>query len=326
MLISLKIFVVVAAVLLDRVLGEPRRWHPLIGFGRIAAALERLFNARVTTLRNRNNGLLVLLLLLLPAAGGVQLLALRLSDIGPLPALLFDILVLYLVIGWRCMLDTVQPLDAALARGDILAAREIVGGLVSRDCESLSAPQLLSAGLESMTENSNDALFASLFWYLLLGPAGAVLHRLSNTLDAMWGYRNPRFQAFGWAAARLDDLLGFIPAQLLALSFALVSLPGSIPSAGSAAWRSLSCWWRQGWRWKSINAGSVMASAAGALGICLGGVAVYDGLAQTRSVLGAGRTPEAGDVAKVASLVNRALLLWLAVAMLIAALMSGVLP
>ena len=131
-----------------------------------------------------------------------------------------------------------------------------------------------------------------------------MLYRLANTLDALWGYRTPRYLHFGWAAARLDDGLNWLPARLTALSYALV---GSQPAL---AWR---CWREQAPFWKSPNAGPVMAAGAGALGLALGGPARYHGQWQQRPPLGEGLAPCAEDIGRAVKLVQRALWLWLAV-------------
>jgi adenosylcobinamide-phosphate synthase len=145
---------------------------------------------------------------------------------------------------------------------------------------------------------------------MLAGAPGCMLYRLSNTLDAMWGYRNQRYHDFGWAAARLDDLLNYIPARLTALSYAYL---------GDTR-KALLCWRTQAKAWKSPNAGPVMASGAGALGICLGGAACYGGNWQHRPQLGQGRLPEAGDIYRTLGLVRGAVGLWLNLLLTIALL------
>ena len=173
--------------------------------------------------------------------------------------------------------------------------------MVSRQTEDLDAAGVAGACIESTLENGNDAIFGALFWFALLGGPGAVLFRLANTLDAMWGYRNQRFADFGWAAARLDDLLNLVPARLTALSYALC---GSTRTA-------LRCWRQQAPRWKSPNAGPVMSAGAGSLGLALGGPAVYHGRVESRPPLGEGRPASAEDIGRALTLVRRSLWLWL---------------
>jgi adenosylcobinamide-phosphate synthase len=137
----------------------------------------------------------------------------------------------------------------------------------------------------------------------LLGGPGALLFRLANTLDAMWGYKTERFLAFGWTAARIDDLLNWPAARLTALTYALLGRTG----------RALACWQAQAPAWESPNAGPVMAAGAGSLGVALGGAAIYHGREELRPPLGEGGQPAAADIGRAALLVQRGMWLWLAV-------------
>jgi len=283
--------VCVAAVALDRLLGEPRRWHPLVGFGTIAAALERRLNHGA----GRWPGVAAVLLLLLPPVV-LAALAAR-GPAGPL----VDAFFLYLALGARSLAEHARAVAAPLAAGDLPAARARVAWLVSRETDHLDEAGVARAATESVLENGADAVFASLFWYLLAGAPGVVLHRLANTLDALWGYRTPRFHAFGWAAARLDDLLGWLPARLTALTYALLGQTR----------RALRCWRRQAPAWESPNAGPVMAAGAGSLGLALGGRARYHGAWRERPALGEGTAPTAVDIGRAVALVERGVWLWL---------------
>ena len=294
----------VGAVLLDWRLGEPRRWHPLAGFGWLAQRVEVLAYGSPETnaeLR-RARGIGAVIVLLVPFAAAAWLL-------GAIPLLgsVMALGLLALAIGARSLAEHAEAVAAALQANDLPLARERVGLIVSRDTDDLDEEQISRATVESVLENGCDAIFGALFWFVLIHAPGAVLYRLANTLDAMWGYRTPRYRDFGWAAARLDDLLNWVPARLTALSYVAV---GAKPAL---AWR---CWREQAPFWKSPNAGPVMAAGAGALGLALGGQARYHGEWQQRPALGEGLAPRAADIGRAVTLVRRALWLWLAVIVL----------
>ena len=284
-----------AGALLDRALGEPRRFHPLVGFGRLADAAERALRrgAPGDAVGNRLRGLFAWAAIVLPFVA--------LTAWAAHPVL--DALLLWLALGGRSLADHARAIAAPLAAGDLEAARTQVGMIVSRDTTQLDAEGVAKAGVESVLENGNDAVFGALFWFAIAGGAGAVLFRLANTLDAMWGYKDERRIHFGWAAARIDDALNFIPARLTALTYALL---------GRTA-QALACWRAQAAAWGSPNAGPVMAAGAGALGVRLGGAAIYHGALEQRPPLGAGDAPGAADILRAVTLVERGTWLWLAV-------------
>ncbi len=287
------------AVLIDALLGEPRRWHPLVGFGRLATWLEgRLYgSATASPAARRGRGGLALAALVLPASASAALLA----GLPGATGAAVSAALLYLALGHRSLRQHAAAVAEALHRDDLPAARARVGRMVSRDCAQLDRPNIAGATVESVLENGNDAVFGALLWFALAGAPGAVAYRLVNTLDAMWGYRNARYRDFGWAAARLDDVLNYLPARLTALSYALLGRTRE----------ALACWRAQAPAWKSPNAGPVMAAGAGALGVRLGGPACYGGQRQERPPLGSGAAPGAHDIDRALALVGRTLLLWL---------------
>jgi len=287
----------ILAVLLDLWLGEPRRWHPLVGFGRLAQRIETLLYGEQPKQRRLRGGLAVVL----AVAPWVALA--WLPALWPEFELLVGVLLLYLAIGGSSLGLHGREVAAALADGDLAQARERVGRIVSRDAEKLDDAGVARAAVESVLENGNDALFGALFWFALFGAPGVVLFRLVNTLDAMWGYRSERYLEFGWTAARLDDLLNWLPARLTALSYALTG-------DARRAWR---CWRTQGGQSDSPNAGVVMASGAGALALQLGGPTFYRGELLEKPLLGDGAAPQDGDIERAIHLVQRSLLLWLGV-------------
>lgn len=284
----------VAGVALDALLGEPRRVHPLVAFGRYAGRLEQRFNAGGRGWRS--HGVTAWFLAVVP-------LTLLVTVLSWLPYIgwLVEILALYCALGLRSLGEHVRPVAEALRGGDLDEARRRVGYLVSRETGELDDTAVARAATESVLENGSDAVFAALFWFVVAGAPGVVLYRLSNTLDAMWGYRNERFERFGWAAARIDDLLNYIPARLVALTYAVLGRTRL----------ALSCWRRQAPLWDSPNAGPVMAAGAGALGVELGGAAVYHGELHQRPQLGEGPPADADAIERGWQLVCKGVWLWL---------------
>lgn len=301
---------IMAAVALDLLLGEPRRFHPLAGFGWMARQVEKICYgpADAAPAACYLRGSAAVAVLLIPLAA----LAAWLQQSAFFGAL-FSIVLLYFAIAPRSLREHAERVATACANGDLPAARQAAGMLASRDTSRLDEEAVARATVESVLENGNDAIFAALFWFVLAGAPGVLLYRLSNTLDAMWGYRNARYGRFGWAAARLDDVLNFIPARLTALSYALL---GHTRSA-------LHCWRRQAAAWASPNAGPVMASGAGALRVRLGGAAVYHGELEQRPLLGCGMAAGAVDIARAVRLVRHTLYVWLAIIALGALLAAG---
>ena len=329
------------AVMLDRLLGEPRRAHPLVGFGRYANWLEARLNpaqfdparfdpaasqtfltaaqgtvestvASASSSRRRAHTLGVAAWLLAVAPPVCVALVL----IASLPfawACLVHVLLLWFALGARSLTQHLEPIARALAAGDLAAARLATARIVSRDTRAADETALARAAVESALENGNDAIFGALFWFAIAGGPGALAFRLANTLDAMWGYRTPRYLHFGWAAARLDDLANWVPARLTALSYAACGHSRS----------ALVCWRTQAPQWDSPNAGPVMASGAGSLQLLLGGVARYHGRDEIRPVLGTGRPPEADDIGRALRLVRHSLLIWLATLLLWGVLRHG---
>lgn len=285
---------ILASVVLDWFLGEPSRYHPLVGFGWLVNQMERLFygGPDVKPMARIVRGTFALFLLLFIFTTAAAALA-------ALPAIgnVLSVFLLYLAIGHKSLHDHAIPIVSALQNNNDNEARQLVSRMVSRDSSALD---ITGAATESVLENGNDGVFGALFWFLIAGGAGAVLYRLVNTLDAMWGYRNDRYQYFGKAAAHLDDLLNYIPARLTALTYALIG----------HTWVALSCWKTQAPSWDSPNAGPVMAAGAGAMGVSIGGPACYLGEWHNRPSLGLGLAPDLNDIVRALKLVRKGVWLW----------------
>lgn len=178
------------------------------------------------------------------------------------------------------------------------AARHRLRSLVGRDTSMLDETQISRAVVESVAENTVDGVTATLFWAMVFGPPAVLAHRVTNTLDAMVGHRNERYQNFGWASARLDDVLNWLPARLTA---------GTIAVAATSSTRHvITVVRRDGAKHPSPNGGQVEAAVAGALGIELGGTNDYGGVLEVRGPLGDGRAPQPADIRAAVALTRRA--------------------
>lgn len=275
----------------DLVCGDPRRWHPVAGFGRAAAALER-----VTHRDSRAAGAAHLTLLVgaTVAAGAAAERAVRGR---PVAHTVVVAVATWTVLGGRSLGREAGAVAGHLLRDDLPAAREQVTHLVGRDPRELDADQIARATVESVAENTSDAVVAPLFWGAVAGVPGLLGYRAVNTLDAMIGHRSPRYHRFGWAAARLDDVVNLVPARLAAGITAAVA-----PLVGGRPGRALRAVRRDAHRHPSPNAGPVEAAFAGALDVRLGGVNVYGGVVEDRGTLGDGPAPAVRDIARAGRL------------------------
>ncbi|MBS9533912.1 cobalamin biosynthesis protein [Mycobacterium sp. M1] len=274
----------------DRAFADPRRFHPVAGFGSLAQGLEhRIYRD------SRASGVVQVLLLVGGATGAAY--AAERSARGPLTRAALTALVTWAVLGGRSLEREADAVSGLLETGDLDTARLRVRNLVGRDTTALDADEIARAVVESVAENTSDAVVASLVWGAVAGVPGLVAHRTANTLDAMIGHRSERYERFGWAAARFDDLLG-LPASRL--SGVLAAALGPDPVGALAAWR------RDARAHPSPNAGVVEAAFAGALGVQLGGVNTYYGSRrEERALMGRGRAPTPADIPRTNRLARR---------------------
>lgn len=303
------LIIVIVALALDQRLGEPRRFHPLVGFGYIANRIEHALNASDQGREKRYwRGVFSWLCMVgVPVIGAIALHFL-LMEYSIIIRIVGEALVVYFALGRQSLIAHARAIFEKLSNSDIVGARAAVGLIVTRDTSALNEEGISTAAVESVLENGGDAIFSTLFWFVVAGIPGVVLHRAANTLDAMWGYRNERFNEFGRAAARCDDALNYIPARLTAIAYAV---------CGQTA-LALRCWRAQASLWSSPNAGPVMTVGAGALGVRLGGSAIYHGVLEHRPPLGDGRPAHAIDIQRALTLLDRSLLLWLVALLVIA--------
>jgi len=286
-----------AALLIEAVVGYPDRLvrsigHPVTWIGRLIRALERSCNSDTREPgRRRALGLITVLLIVsivavvtLVIERGLLLLPFGLIGVGVLASAL---------IAQRSLHEHVARVADALDNTGVTGGREAVSHIVGRDVAVLDVAGIARAAIESLAENFSDGVVAPVFWMLIAGLPGAAVYKAVNTADSMIGHRTPRYQAFGWAAARLDDLLN-LPASRLS-AFLIIAAASVTPRASaSGAWRAVR---RDAGRHRSPNAGYPEAAMAGALGLALAGPRSYGGVRVDDALMGDGRrAADAGDI------------------------------
>ena len=283
---------VLTGYLADLVLADPRRGHPVAGFGAAAAAVER-----VTYRDTRIAGAAHLVVLV----GAVSLLGSAVQRDarrrGPRWSVAATAVATWIALGGASLARTGLAMSDLLSRDDVDGAKRLLPSLCGRDPAQLDAAGLTRASLESVAENTSDAHVAPLLWATVGGVPAVLGYRAVNTLDSMVGHHSPRYVRFGWAAARLDDAANYVPARLTA---ALVVL--CAPVVGGSSSGAVRAWRRDAARHPSPNAGVVEAAFAGALGVRLGGPTQYQYELQIRPTLGEGMPPSVADLRRAVRL------------------------
>jgi adenosylcobinamide-phosphate synthase len=326
MTVQLNLLGALAALLIEAVLGYPDRLgrhigHPVVWMGRLINILDVRLNRPTWTARSRRGaGALALLILIIAVAVPSVVL-----DCG-LRTLPFGVLAVAFaastLIAQRSLYDHVARVADALDRDGLAAGRAAVAHIVGRDPDSLDAAGIARAAIESLAENFSDAVVAPAFWLILGGLAGGAVYKAINTADSMIGHRTARHQAFGWAAARLDDLVNLPAARLAALLIvaAAALTPGLPTDAAAAAWAAVR---RDAARHRSPNAGYPEAATAGALGLKLAGPRFYGGLRVADACMGDGRwEATATDIRVALALYQRADAILIAVVAALALVVS----
>jgi adenosylcobinamide-phosphate synthase len=286
----------------DLLWADPRRAHPVAGFGAAAAALER----RVW--RDSRPVGAGYALGLVAATAGLGAVLDRNTRARPIARALVTAAATWAVLGGTSLGRTATDMERALAAGDLPTARAVLPSLAGRDPSGLDESQLARATVESVAENTADAAVAPLFWGAVAGIPGLLGYRAVNTLDAMVGHRSPRYARFGWAAARLDDVANWVPARITAALTVACA-----PAVGGSAAGARRAWMRDGAAHPSPNAGRCEAAMAGALGVRLGGRNVYGSRVEQRPALGDGRPPATRDIPRATRLSR---VVWCAAAVL----------
>lgn len=275
-----------AGYLADQLWGDPERCHPVAGFGALAARLERRLYAA-----NRTSGA-IFAATLVGATAAAGMAVEKIARRRPILRFLTTAMSTWAVLGGRSLATEAAAVGHHLDAGDLLAARERLTHLVGRDTAQLDESGIARAVIESVAENTSDAVVAPLAFGALAGVPGLVTYRAANTLDAMVGHRNARYAEFGWASARLDDGLNWLPSRLAAsLTVGLAPTVGGDPTTARRVWQ------RDAGAHPSPNAGQIESAFAGALDVTLGGVNQYGGQSEDRHTLGDGQPAGRGDIA-----------------------------
>lgn len=271
----------------DAALGDPKRGHPVALFGSGAQTVERLLHQD-----RRFAGIAYVALLVGGTVVGGALVE-RTCRRSPVTQAAVTAVTTWAVLGGASLADEGTAMARTLDAGEIDAARSRLGNLCGRESANLDVQGLARATVESLAENTSDAVVAPLVWGAVAGLPGLLGYRAVNTLDAMVGHKSPRYRNFGWAAAKLDDLVNLLPSRLAAM-LAAACAP-VVGGSASGAWRT---WRRDASAHPSPNAGQIEAAFAGALQIRLGGRTVYGHVTEQRPIMGEGRTADAGDVTR----------------------------
>ncbi|MFF3336102.1 cobalamin biosynthesis protein [Streptomyces sp. NPDC002888] len=285
-----------AGLLGDLLLGDPRRGHPVAAFGRAAGAVERAL------WRDHRGWGALHTAVCAGGAVGLGAAAARCVRSSPAASFALTAAATWAVVGGTSLGREARTIGRALEAGDVDGARERLPHLCGRDPQALDADGIARAVVESVAENTSDAVVGALVWGGIAGVPGLLGFRAVNTLDAMVGHKSARHRRYGWASARLDDVVGWPGARVTAV---LATVAGGDARGAVRAWRTDAA------KHPSPNAGPVEASFAGALGVRLGGTLSYGGRVEHRPVLnGEGRAVEVSDIERAVRLSRR--VSWLA--------------
>jgi adenosylcobinamide-phosphate synthase len=296
------LFAILLAVALDRFVPDRHGFKPFAWYRDWAESIEQRFNGG-----SRMHGVGAVLLALIPILIGVWLVRYLLGEVHDVLKLLVDALILYICLDIYRLGNNARAVADALDAGDVREAEVQFKELTGKSVPDLTEAGISHATVEAVLKQGSSLVISPLFWFVVLGPIGALAQRLASILDRLWGHRYERFVEFGWAAARLDDLLQWIPARITALSYAIM---GSFEDA-------LHCWRRRMGIWSDINSGPLLASGFGAMHMqnceAMGDFDEYD-----ERIIGLSVVPNSGHIRSVIALVWRVLLFWLAIGVLMA--------
>lgn len=271
---------ILGAVALDVLLGDPRwLYHPVVGIGRFIGWGEGIL--RQSAVSEKIAGIILLIVTVGTAAGLAWLLLWSASRFHPLAGDGVALFLSYTCLAARSLYDESKLVANALTAGDLMAARTFLARIVGRDTDQLDEPEIWRALVETVAENSSDGVIAPLLCLMIGGPVLGIAYKAVNTLDSMVGYKNEKYQDLGWASARFDDLVNWLPARLTGFFMVLVAPLFGLSMGG--AWRIMR---RDGRNHASPNSGFPEAAAAGALGVMIGGTNRYFGTTVIKPTIG----------------------------------------
>lgn len=275
--------ILVTAVLLDIIIGDPRvKWHPVRLIGNLIDFLDKNIRARVVApLGQRLAGMGLVAIVLISCYGGTVLMLQIADHIHNLVGMIIAMIVLYSTIAAKSLAQAGLEIYQLLACSDISTARRKLSWIVGRDTETLAAEEIVRGTVETVAENIVDGIIAPLFYFLLGGVPLAVAYRAVNTMDSMLGYKNDKYLYFGWAAARLDDIMNFIPARITGVLLLIVTAGMGLNI--KRVWQTMR---RYAAGHPSPNSGIPESAVAGALGVRLGGLNYYQGIPSLRAHMG----------------------------------------
>lgn len=277
-------FLLVAALILDWLIGDPKRLpHPVVGFGKIIAFLTKKWNSGSGRQR-KWKGILLAVIVVALAWFLTWAAVAFFAWLHPLAGLAVSIWLTAATIACKGLKEAGDAVAVPLKAGDLSEARKALSMIVGRDTEKLDEPEIVRGTVETVAENTVDGVTAPLFWALIGGAPLAMAYRAVNTLDSMVGYKNAEFASFGWASARLDDVVNWLPARISAVAVWIASffIPGSRRAQGAKVA------WRDAKKHPSPNSGWTEALTAGLLGVKLGGINYYQGEISVRAEMGNG--------------------------------------
>jgi adenosylcobinamide-phosphate synthase len=304
------LFALTIAFVLDRIVGDPLSWpHPVKWIGALISMLDKRYNQG----SNRKwKGLMMLFIVLLAVCVPAFLISTFAYQMHPLVGIIVEGILIFTTIAQKSLKEAALEVYHPLQKNDFDEARRKLSYIVGRDTEQLGESEIVRGTVETVAENTSDGVTAPLFWALIGGAPFALLYRAINTCDSMVGYKNDRYLDFGWASARMDDVVNWIPSRLTGFIMLLANQPKQIET--KTAWRIL---FRDAKKHPSPNSGWCEAAAAALLGVQLGGVNTYKGIVPNRALMGDSLDPlERNDIVKMNTILSQTtffflLILWL---------------